>query len=301
MFSSVTVKAPAKLNLSLDIMDSGEDDYHLMRTVMQIVDLEDEIIIKKNNLGQINLSCDNENVPQGADNLAYKVALAFFEETRIEDIGVDIIINKNIPMAAGLAGGSADAAGVLVGLNELYETNLKDDKLCEIVLRLGADIPFCIKGGIKLADGIGEIFTPLPQLPECYFVIVKPQESMSTKIAFELFDKFGSFKKPDVDSMVAGIVAQKLDVIAEHMCNEFEEPVSARVPEIAEIKHALLECEAIGASMTGSGTAVFGLFNNKNKAKKCVKILEERYEEVFLTVPIDVGATVVKKDEWSVS
>ncbi|MBQ3876110.1 MAG: 4-(cytidine 5'-diphospho)-2-C-methyl-D-erythritol kinase [Oscillospiraceae bacterium] len=301
MFSSVTVKAPAKLNLSLDIMDSGEDDYHLMRTVMQTVDLEDEIIIKKNNLGQINLSCDNENVPQGADNLAYKVALAFFEETRIEDIGVDIIINKNIPMAAGLAGGSADAAGVLVGLNELYETNLKDDKLCEIVLRLGADIPFCIKGGIKLADGIGEIFTPLPQLPECYFVIVKPQESMSTKIAFELFDKFGSFKKPNVDNMVAGIVAQNLDVIAEHMCNEFEEPVSARVPEIAEIKHALLECEAIGASMTGSGTAVFGLFNNKNKAKKCVKILEERYEEVFLTIPIDVGATVVKKDEWSVS
>ena len=100
---------------------------------------------------------------------------------------------------------------------------------------------------------------------------------------------------------MAGIVAQNLDVIAEHMCNEFEEPVSARVPEIAEIKHALLECEAIGASMTGSGTAVFGLFNNKNKAKKCVKILEERYEEVFLTIPIDVGATVVKKDEWSVS
>lgn len=301
MFSSVTVKAPAKLNLSLDIMDSGEDDYHLMRTVMQTVDLEDEIIIKKNNLGQINLSCDNENVPKDAANLAYKVALVFFEETRIEDIGVDIVINKNIPMAAGLAGGSADAAGVSVGLNELYETNLKDDKLCEIVLRLGADIPFCIKGGIKLADGIGEIFTPLPQLPECYFVIVKPQKSMSTKIAFELFDKFGSFKKPDVDSMVAGIIAQNLDVIAEHMCNEFEEPVSARVPEIAEIKHALLECEAIGASMTGSGTAVFGLFNNKSKAKKCVKILEERYEEVFLTVPIDVGATVVKKDEWSVS
>ncbi|GHV29544.1 4-diphosphocytidyl-2-C-methyl-D-erythritol kinase [Clostridia bacterium] len=294
MLSSVVVQAPAKINLGLDILGSTDDDYHLLRTIMQTVDIYDVIEIEKNNLGQINLTCDPAVTPTIDQNLSYRAAQLFFKETEIDDYGIDICVKKSIPVAAGLAGGSADAAGVLVGLNRLYETNLSLDELCGMALKLGADIPFCVCGGIQLADGVGEIFTPLPNLPECYFVIAKPDELVSTKEAFERYDRTEITNRPDIDGVIAGVVAQNLDVVVSHMQNVFEEVVC--VNSVKKIKDLMLEFGALGSSMTGSGPAVFGIFENKLKAKRCFKALKEKdFVDVFLTVPVDCGAVVIEE------
>jgi 4-diphosphocytidyl-2-C-methyl-D-erythritol kinase len=293
LLSSVVVQAPAKINIGLDILGSTDDDYHLLRTIMQTVDIYDVIEIEKNDLGQINLACNPEVTSTVDQNLSYKAAQLFFKETEIDDYGVDICVKKSIPVAAGLAGGSADAAGVLVGLNRLYETDFSLEELCGIALKLGADIPFCVLGGIQLADGIGEIFTPLPNLPECYFVIAKPNELVNTKEVYERYDRTDIINRPDIDGVIAGVVAQNLEVVAGHMQNVFEEVVC--FDAVTKIKSLMLEFGALGSSMTGSGPAVFGLFENKLKAKRCMKALEEDYSDVFWAVPVDCGAIVIEE------
>ncbi|MDR1260757.1 MAG: 4-(cytidine 5'-diphospho)-2-C-methyl-D-erythritol kinase [Oscillospiraceae bacterium] len=292
--NSITVQAPAKINVGLDVLEPTDDDYHLIRTVMQAIDLCDLITIKKNSLNQINLSSSPEITLDVSQNLAYKAAQLFFKEQEIEDYGVDIYIEKFIPVGSGLAGGSTDAAGVLVGLNKLYVAELSVEELCNMALKLGADVPFCVCGGIKLADGIGEIFTPLPNLPECYFVIVKPNESVSSKETFKLCEEMEFANRPDIDGLVAGIFTQNLAEMAQHMKNVFEKVVN--IGEIAKIKKQMVESGALGASMTGSGSAVFGLFDNKTKARRCARDFEEDYKFVFLSVPIDCGATVVEEE-----
>jgi 4-diphosphocytidyl-2-C-methyl-D-erythritol kinase len=289
------VQAPAKINLGLDILGPTDEGYHYVRTVMQAIDLCDIIKIKKNNLGEVHLVCLPAVVPQVSDDLSYKAAQLFFREAEIDDYGVDIHVDKVIPAGVGLASGSADAAGVLVGLNELYETKFSVVALCDMALKLGANVPFGIQGGIQLADGVGEIFTALPKLPECFFVIVRPEGSSSMKDAFTLHDQTCIVKRPDIDGLVAGVVTQRLEEVACHLQNVFEVEEAGGMADIGNIKGLLCEQGALGACMTGSGGAVFGFFDNRLKAKRCFRLLNESYSEVFFAVPVDHGAVIIEE------
>ena len=287
---SIRLECPAKVNLSLDIVGKRDDGYHFLKMVMQSIDLCDYVTITKNNTGNISVSCDDESVICDESNTAFKAAKVFFEECEIDDFGVDIKIEKNIPSQAGLGGASADAAGVLVGLNELYKQNLSKTELCNIGERVGADVPFCILGGGALAEGIGDILSPIPSLEECFFTVVKPDLSISTK---EAYGKYGSAvitRRPDTSSLIAAIVAQDLENLSSHLCNVFEETISSDV--IYQIKDEMLENEAIGALMTGSGSAVFGIFEQKRKAQKCADKFDDFAS--FVCEPVDHGAIIVE-------
>ncbi len=285
------VEAPAKLNLTLDITGRRHDSYHILRMVLQTVTLCDYLLLRKTE-GGLQLQCDREDLPCDETNLAYRAALAFFEHTGLPATGVQMVIEKNIPLAAGLAGGSADAAAVLVGLNTLFETELSLRTLCEIGLPLGADVPFSIVGGTVLAEGIGEIFDPLPSLPKCYFVIAKPQGGVSTQNAYALYDEHIPARRPDNDMMVAAVATGRLQSIGEELCNVLEEVCP--LPEVAAIKQTMLDSGALGALMSGSGSAVFGLFDTKADAKRCVAALSEQFGEVFLAKPCPHGAVVTE-------
>lgn len=286
---SIKLECPAKVNLSLDIVGKRDDGYHFLKMVMQSIDLCDYVTVTKNDTGKIFIGCDDKSLVCDESNTTFKAAKAFFEECEIDDFGVNIYIEKNIPSQAGLGGASADAAGVLVGLNELYEQGLTKAELCDIGERVGADVPFCIMGGGAVAEGIGDILSPIPSLEECFFTVVKPDLSISTK---EAYGKYGSAvitRRPDTSSLVAAIVAQDLESVSSHLCNVFEETLSEDV--IYQIKDEMLENEAIGALMTGSGSAVFGIFDNKRKAQRCADKLDD-YQS-FVCEPIDHGAIIV--------
>ncbi len=288
---SIRIKAPAKLNLTLNIEGKRSDGYHYMQMVMQAVNLYDQIKISVNSDNEINVYAEGDEIPAGNDNTAYRAAKKFFETVDTDVCGCDIVIEKNIPSQAGLGGASSDAAGVLVGLNELCGTALTTEQLCEIGVQIGADVPFCIIGSTAFTEGIGEIITPLTPLCECFFVVVKPDFGMSTKDAFCLYDELEAsdtvIARPDNDSMVAAIVAGDLENIGASVGNVFEKVV---FPEkTAEMKNMLIENGALGAAMTGSGTAVFGIFESKSDAKSAARELENM-GDVFVLRPINCGA-----------
>ena len=292
----ITIKAPAKVNLSLDITGRREDGYHLVRMLMQSIDLCDEVTVTRNNSGLITLDCDRPDIPTDSKNIAYRCAAAFFEETEILNSGVHIDIVKQIPMEAGLGGGSADGAAVLVALNVLFGAALTDKALCRIGVKIGADIPFCIIGGTMLAEGVGDIFTPLPHLTdECWFVLAKPQTGVSTAEAYKSFDVQRPKQKPDTDSLVAAIVSGHLESLGEGLCNVLEEAVDRE--DIRVLKEKFIECGALGGVMSGSGSCVFGLFDSKRKAAKCQSELEDEYGEVFLCSPLEQGASAALDEE----
>ncbi len=286
----IILKAPAKINLTLDIEEKMDNGYHLLKMIMQTVDLYDFIKIKKTNTGKIEVLCDNANVPTDKSNIVHKACEEFFDDLEITCEGISIEIEKHIPMQAGLAGGSADAAAVIHGLNKLYDTNLDENDLCRIGVSVGADVPFALVGGTVFVTGIGETIQPISNLPECYFVIAKPAENVSTKEAFEKFDEVGSTLTPDSETMIAAIASGNLEEIGEYFCNVFEESVA--LPSVFKIKEIMRENDCLGCSMTGSGSAVYGMFENKLKAKKCKAELKELYEDVFITQPVPHGAVV---------
>ncbi|SDN70233.1 4-(cytidine 5'-diphospho)-2-C-methyl-D-erythritol kinase [Acetanaerobacterium elongatum] len=286
------IEAPAKINLTLDITGVRHDGYHILRTVMQTVTLCDYLLLRKTPSGGIQLKCDHEELCCDETNLACRAASAFFAYTDIPPVGVQIVIEKNIPLEAGLAGGSADAAAVLMGLNVLFDTGLSDRTLCELGLPLGADVPFCIMGGTMQGEGIGEILEPLPSLPKCYFVIAKPESGVNTKEAYALFDRENPIRRPDNDMMVAALAAGSLEHIGNQLCNVLEGVCP--LPEVSRIKQTMLECGALGAAMSGSGSAVFGLFENKGDARHCLSILNDHYGAVFLAKPCPHGAAIVE-------
>lgn len=286
------IEAPAKINLTLDITGVRHDGYHILRTVLQTITLRDEVYLRKTDSEGITLTCDCEGVACDETNLAYRAAAAFFEFTDLPATGIQIEVEKHIPLEAGLAGGSADAAAVLVGLNALFDTGLSDRTLCEIGLPLGADVPFCIMGGTIQGEGIGEILEPLPFLPKCYFVIAKPESGVNTKEAYTLYDRQTPSHRPDNDMMVAAIATGSLEHIGNELCNVLEEVCT--LPEVISIKQTMLECGALGAAMSGSGSAVFGLFENKGDAKHCLSILSDHYSAVFLAKPCPHGAAIVE-------
>ncbi|MCI8496648.1 MAG: 4-(cytidine 5'-diphospho)-2-C-methyl-D-erythritol kinase [Clostridiales bacterium] len=283
----IQITAPAKINLSLDISGRRSDGYHLIRTVMQSIDLCDTVTLRLEDHCGISVRCSSSAVPENEHNIAFKAAQAFFKTIQNESYGVSIKIKKRIPVAAGLAGGSTDAAAVLLGLNHLLNGPLSTDELMDVAEQVGADVPFCIEGGTMLAEGIGSLLSPLPNLPDCFLVLAKPQEGVSTKEAYRLFDSLTSVRHPDVDGIAQAICAGNLVQTSALLSNVFEEvnPPS----DVSHIKETMRRHGCIGCCMSGSGPSVFGLFQDKSRADGCISELKHDYEEVFLCRPLSHG------------
>jgi len=284
----LSADAYAKINLTLDILEKREDGYHLLKMIMQSVSLSDRVSVRTEDTGRIALVCSVDGVPCDESNTAYRAARAFFEAAGIENEGLSIKIKKRIPFGAGLGGGSADAAAVIRILDVLYETKLSDHALLEIGEKVGADVPFCLTGGTMLAEGIGNILLPLPDLEDGFFVIVKPAAHSATGAAYRRWDELESTAHPDTEKAAEAIFEHDLRHLGEQIGNVFEEVVEGG-EEREEIKRVMREHGALGASLSGSGSAVFGFFETKSDAEDCKKALEERFEEVFLCRPESKG------------
>lgn len=286
----IQITAPAKINLTLDILGRRSDGYHLIRTVMQSIDLCDTVTLRQEPNSGIEIQCSSSAVPNDQRNLAYKAAQAFFKAAGCEGQGVSIKIKKRIPVAAGLAGGSTDAAAVLLGLNTMSNEPLTRDELMDVAEQIGADIPFCLAGGTMLAEGIGSLLSPLPDMPECFLVLAKPEHGVSTKEAYRLFDSLKSVKHPDVDGVAEAICEGNLGQTGQLLANVFEETNHA--PDIGRIKETMRRYGCVGCCMSGSGPSVFGLFADKGDADDCVSDLKHDYDEVFLCRPLPFGCRV---------
>ena len=278
-------KAFAKINISLDIISKMPTGYHEMLMVMQTVSLYDEISVECVPGKGVEVNSNLEYIPGDERNIAAKSALAFFEQTGVDGYRTKIDIKKNIPVSAGLGGGSADGACVLRMLNKMFSSNLDVKQLENIGVLVGADIPFCISGGTQLAKGRGEILQDIAPLPDCYIVICKPPFSFSTP---ELFKRIRCDKirfRPDTDALIEAIEESSLTGIGRRMYNVFEDFLPRGADEIESIKYSMLDAGAIGAVMTGSGSSVFGIFDNIAYAENALNLLKVQYKNSYLTQP----------------
>lgn len=276
--------AYAKINLTLDVLGKRSDGYHNVKMIMQSISLFDLLIIDKTP-GGISVSTNLKFLPAGEKNIAYKAAATFFDHTKING-GASIIIHKNIPVGAGLAGGSTDAAAVLKALNALYEAGLGTDELQKIGLMIGADVPYCLEGKTMLAEGTGEKLTLLPSLAGINILIVKPPVSVSTASVYADIDSVGIDVHPDTDRIISAIGNGKFSSVTHDLCNVMENVTVKKHPEIAEIKRKLLSDGAAAALMSGSGPSVFGIFADFADAEKSFRDFSELYREVFLTAAV---------------
>lgn len=269
---SLVLNAKAKINLYLDVTGKRADGYHLLETVMHTVSLCDTVTLTKTGSSGIEISCSDPLIPCNEKNIAYKCAAAFFDKTGISSRGVSIDIIKRIPSQAGMGGGSADGAAVLTGLNRLFETGLSESELLSIGARIGADIPFCIKGGCGYCTGIGEVIEPLPAICGCV-LIGKGQAGISTAEAFGKIDSLGSGIGISGIKQIFGNVSSLTD-IAPYCRNIFDDVTS--IEEVTDIKRIMTENGAVCSAMTGSGSAVFGLFESENVAAKAQEVLKQK-------------------------
>lgn len=262
----IRVKAPAKINLSLSIIGK-QRHFHEVEMIMTTIDLADYVTVSKipNAKGQIILTTDNFSMSTGKGNIAYRAAELFISKYKITD-GVNVYIEKNIPIAAGLAGGSTDAAATFKGLRDLFEIDCSEEELCILGAKLGSDVPFCIKGGTALAKGRGEILTPLKAPPHCWFVIVNPRISVSTREIYKAFS-LADADLIDTNLMVRAIENGDFNEICQHLANNLEPITSSFIPAISEIKKALHQNGASGVRMSGSGATVYALVYTEKKAK----------------------------------
>ena len=281
------VKVAAKINLMLDILKRLDNGYHSLFMIMQSVDLYDTIMVEENTENKIIIKCDTEGVPCNEKNIAYKCAKAFFNACDIENQGITIEIEKNIPMAAGTAGGSADGAGVLYCLNKIYNTNLTATELAEIGATVGADIPFSLTGGTAIALNTGNVIAPVKDLPECYIVLCKPDQDVSTPEAYAQFDALTRVRHLDRVSMIEAVASGDYEKICTYCGNVFEQAVE--VPKRPHIKGVMRKCGANACCMSGSGPTVFGLFSDKEKADDCYNKLSKKYDNVYLCKPANKG------------
>lgn len=281
------VKAAAKINLMLDILKRLENGYHSLFMIMQSVDLFDIVTVDKNNQNKIIIECDKDGVPCNEKNIAYKCAVKFFEYCNINNIGVTIKIEKNIPMAAGVAGGSADGAAVIYCLNKIYNTNLSQKELCEIGNKVGADIPFSLTGGTAVTLGTGNVIAPVKDLPECYIVLCKPEQDVSTPEAYAEFDALNRVRHLDRVSMIDAVSNGDYEKICSLCGNVFEQAVE--VPKRPHIKGIMRKSGADACCMSGSGPTVFGLFSDKDKANECYNKLNAKYNQVYICKPVNMG------------
>ena len=284
---TVTVLAPAKLNLSLDVVGTLPGGYHDLDMVMQAITLHETLVLRRSRY--LNVRMPGSFVPVNEKNTAVKAALAFFHYTGLL-AGVDITIHKQVPVRAGMAGGSADAAGVLVGMNELYGARLSMSELCALGASIGADVPFALMGGTCRVKGVGDLLKPLPPCPDCFFFVVMPSVGISTPEAFQRYDRMGSPLHPDCDRQEAAIRAGDLPGLCAAAGNALEHCSGAT--ETPAIRALLDEYGALTSLMTGSGAAVFGVFDAEDKAQAAAEALRARYKQVYLARPDRGGARV---------
>ena len=278
------LKAMGKINLGLDVVRKREDGYHEVRMVMQTVGVYDRINMKKTRESGIRLSTNLYFLPVNENNLVYKAAQMLMEEFQIEE-GLEINLQKYIPVAAGMAGGSSDAAAVLYGVNRMFRLGLSQKELMERGLKIGADVPYCLMRGTALSEGIGEVLTRLPAAPACRVIIAKPGVSVSTKYVYGHLDAAGIKEHPDIDGMVRAIREGSYQGVVSRLGNVLETVTMRRYPVIGEIKTLLLSNGADGALMSGSGPTVFGLFQEEGKARDALRALEKSglAKQMYLT------------------
>ena len=282
MLNAMIEHARAKLNLSLDVLKKTPDGYHDLRMVMQSVEFGDDLDITLTEDGSFSIDPGQSYLPADGRNLAIRAAMLFLDGT---GLGASIRTVKRTPVCAGMGGGSSDAAAVLRGLNRLTGSGRTAEELCAIAERIGSDVPFCVTGGTALAEGRGQLLTPLPALPDCAIVICKPAFSISTPELFSRVDSRRSRLHPDTAGLTSALSAGDLDGAARRMYNVFEDVLDRRQSAIGSIKAAILDMGALGASMTGTGSAVFGLFRDEEAAKRAYAVLSAQYRECYLTRP----------------
>ena len=287
----VTVNAYAKINLFLEITGVNDIGYHLLDSIMQSVTLCDEIEVEQNESGRIEIFCDIPDIPCDETNIAHKAARLFFEKTGEKNDGIKISIKKRIPHQAGLGGGSADGAGVLVALNALYGAKLTENELCEIGVKVGADVPFCIVGGTRRARGIGEQFTDVTPMMQCSIVIAKPEFGVSTVKAYADYDMLESPQKLDIADVLSALESGDLTALANSLHNAFEQVVPNK--ELNVIKKVMSDCGALGSLMSGSGSAIFALFVDESKAQACVDTLKNVGVRAYACSPSAVGYQIL--------
>lgn len=286
---TIQMKALAKVNLGLDVIRRREDGYHEVRMIMQTLQLFDRVTMEKRRKSGITLETNLPFLPVNKQNIAYKAAEMLMEEFSIKD-GVHIKIEKHIPVAAGMAGGSTDGAAVLYGINRMYHLGLTKRQLMERGVRLGADVPYCIMRGTVLSEGIGEVLTPVAAMPECYVLVAKPPISVSTKYVYEHLKLDQIERHPDIDGMIAALQSGNLKGITDRMENVLETVTIPKHPEIAKIKALMVEAGAMNALMSGSGPTVFGIFENKNDGLKAKEMMRKSglARQVYLVQPFNV-------------
>lgn len=276
--------AYAKINLGLDVLRRRDDGYHEVKMIMQMTDLYDTLTFESREDGKIYIHADHAKVPCDEHNLIYKAAMVLFEETGSR-IGADITLEKRIPVAAGMAGGSTDAAAALIAFNEMLGQPLSRERLKEIAVKVGADVPYCVMGGTALSEGIGELLTVLPAPPEAFLVIAKPDIDVSTAFVYQNLHLESILEHPDIDGMAEALRAGNLKRIAELMGNVLETVTIPAYPIIGETKRICCEEGAMNALMSGSGPTVFAVYDSEEKAKNAAKRIQDEglSQEVFLT------------------
>lgn len=282
--NDISLKALAKINLGLDVVRRREDGYHEVRMIMQTIQLYDRLDIKRTQEPGIQIQTNLSFLPVNENNLIYKAAKLLMDEFSITD-GVSVKLDKRIPVAAGMAGGSTDAATMLIGVNRLFSLGLTKRQLMERGVQIGADVPYCIMRGTALAEGIGEALSPLPPMVKCPVLIAKPSISVSTKFVYQNLKLDDTTIHPDIDRLIDDIKAKNLHDIAAHMGNVLETVTIPNYPVIDEIKKHMLSNGAVGAMMSGSGPTVFGLFDDEDTAKKAYKAMRSSHlaRQVYLT------------------
>ena len=280
----IRLKAMAKVNLGLDVVGKREDGYHEVRMIMQTVNLYDKIFISVSEKPGIRLKTNLNFLPVNENNLIYKAAKLLMDEFEIKE-GVDIQLQKFIPVAAGMAGGCTDAATTLIGMNHLFDLGLSRRQLMERSVKLGADVPYCVTGGTALSEGIGEILTRLPDVPRGYVLVAKPGINVSTKFVYTNLKLDQLEKHPDIDAQIEAIRRQDFVQMARLMGNVLETVTIPEYPVVQEIKDFMMDCGAVNAMMSGSGPTVFGLYTNQIQAEKACERLRDAglAKMVFLT------------------
>lgn len=276
----------AKLNLTLDVLDKRPDGYHDIKSVMQAISIRDDVEIDVGTGKPWCLHCDKEDIPCDERNLAWKAAEVFFTTTGIDPNGIEIRITKRIPSQAGMGGGSADAAAVLRALNRHYESPLSIFALAELGAQVGSDVPFCVLCGTAMVEGRGERLRKLPDIPDCIFVVCKPDFSASTPELFEKLDASVIGKRPDNQAMESAILAGDISRVAMNLCNVFDPVVTKEHLELNYIKSIFSTYGAIGYQMTGSGSAVFAVVTEFEHAAVICNMLKGNYPQVFIAKPV---------------
>ncbi len=284
--AEVTEYAWAKLNLTLDVLGKRPDGYHDMVMVMQTISLRDRVVLRASDRPGIRVATSFHYVPNDERNLGYKAAKIFLQAVGKEQQGVEISMDKNIPVGAGMAGGSADAAAVLRGMNRLLGTGMKREEMEKLAESVGSDVAFCVAGGTSLAKGRGEQLEDLSPIPDCFLAVCKPGFSISTPELFRKLDRMNVRSHPDTEGMIKAISAGDLREMAMRMYNVFEDVDDRRIRSVAEIKSVLLDYGALGAMMTGTGSAVFGLFREEERARSCCRALGKDYSFSYVAVPV---------------